>query len=697
MPIERAKNTNVVVLTKTPVKINSVQAKRSDQTFFTNVINFTLSDKTVTLRKSFDEIKVDYTDDTPVQYNPKVAKAVLNSGLGNFLKSNDTNEFASASFNSQLERLAVEATTIGESLGTDLAGFVSLSEDVFENTGGNDEPIVAEMTAGVPNISILKTSNQKSQIATLTGKSSGDGLLNVVITTGNPKGQKQVLEVVMNAKESQIDAVIKQTSTVNEKVVSASKKDISVNVAAEAQKINKKITRDLGNPVQSNTNANFGSLGTSFSNILGAVIGQIQSTGTTSKVGIPVPSIAEGVQVPEGFPAPPNIIDSDGVSNISSVVEKPALTSSNIGPTDKPFVLSSAGADFTGSLLGNATNYVFETVDTTQELELELRTMTREVTATIVNWTQTHSNVFLDANLVHRVELGRDLTLFGNQQIFNEGIDAGIQHHYVIMKDGTIQRGRPVNIIAGERTPFRRYGIHVIFVAGFNIPEPTDGNADAFDERFLSSDSITPEQWKSFDQYLETYFKVFPGGEVLGRSDVDPGGIAEFATGPGFDVRTYVQGKFDKSTVYTNPADRTEAFSPSEAVNQVPLETAKPSKKPVAEVPSVKEVLKVKDEVIDTSTGKFKLPTQEELDTAASEFESKSIEAGILSRDQVTFATDTIKGFDLGGAERLLKTAQNNDLLSSLNTVIDDIDKNRAKLINNGYSFDEATQSWSKK
>ena len=96
MPIERAKNTNVVVLTKTPVKINSVQAKRSDQTFFTNVINFTLSDKTVTLRKSFDEIKVDYTDDTPVQYNPKVAKAVLNSGLGNFLKSNDTNEFSSA-------------------------------------------------------------------------------------------------------------------------------------------------------------------------------------------------------------------------------------------------------------------------------------------------------------------------------------------------------------------------------------------------------------------------------------------------------------------------------------------------------------------------------------------------------------------------------------------------------------------------
>ena len=111
----------------------------------------------------------------------------------------------------------------------------------------------------------------------------------------------------------------------------------------------------------------------------------------------------------------------------------------------------------------------------------------------------------------------------------------------------------------------------------------------------------------------------------------------------------------------------------------------------------VKEVLKVKDEVIDTSTGKFKLPTQEELDTAASEFKSKSVEAGILSRDQVTFATDTIKGFDLGGAERLLKTAQNNDLLSSLNTVIDDIDKNRAKLINNGYSFDEATQSWSKK
>ena len=91
------------------------------------------------------------------------------------------------------------------------------------------------------------------------------------------------------------------------------------------------------------------------------------------------------------------------------------------------------------------------------------------------------------------------------------------------------------------------------------------------------------------------------------------------------------------------------------------------------------------------------MPTQEELDTAASEFKSKSVEAGILSRDQVTFATDTIKGFDLGGAERLLKTAQNNDLLSSLNTVIDDIDKNRAKLINNGYSFDEATQSWSKK
>ena len=108
-------------------------------------------------------------------------------------------------------------------------------------------------------------------------------------------------------------------------------------------------------------------------------------------------------------------------------------------------------------------------------------------------------------------------------------------------------------------------------------------------------------------------------------------------------------------------------------------------------------MLKLKDETIDLSTGKFKLPSQAELDSAANQFNIKSVEAGILSRDQAAFASDTIKGFDLGGAERLLKTAQNNDLLSSLNTVIDDIDKNRAKLINNGYSFEEATQSWSKK
>ena len=117
--------------------------------------------------------------------------------------------------------------------------------------------------------------------------------------------------------------------------------------------------------------------------------------------------------------------------------------------------------------------------------------------------------------------------------------------HYVILKDGTLQRGRPIELSTVDEMPFAERTIHIGFIAGYDVQfrDRSDGSAQA------TPNSITTQQWKTFNDICETLLNIKPGIGILGHND-----IHNASTCPGFDVEAYVSEKFGYTSPYV-PAD----------------------------------------------------------------------------------------------------------------------------------------------
>ena len=685
MAIQRGFQTNVITLPVVPTSILSVQGKRKDSQFFTNILDFELVDRTITIRRAYDEVKVEYTVEDKVPFNPQIAKEILNGDLTTFQKVNDIVELEAKALNSQIERLSKEGAPMGDIIGTVLGGFKSLTENIKENIGVTDEPVIAELTPDVPNITITKTSNKKTEITTLTGKQAEDGFLDAAVVAGNPAGIQSVLKNVIGAKDSQIKEAIQKSSSVPDKVETSVQKDVSTEVAAVAQKIVTKSMTDLGNPVQSSSQLGFGSLGSSFGNLLGAIAGKIRNVGTASKVGEVIPSFPGDVVIPEEYTNPGNIIEESGNTNLTNVVAKPSNTSKQITLSDIPFNAIVAGNKFLGALTPNS--YVYEPVDTLEELEFDFKNSNRNITTAVVDWSETWSNNFYTAKDIQRLQVDDAVLKFGPTYPIRQGIDGGIQWHYVIQKDGTIQRGRPISYKSGPQTKWSDYSVYVGFIAGYTVPRKVPNQ-----QLYLSSASITPDQWKSFNAFISAFYKIYPGGEIVGRRDIDSGSSA-----PGFDVELFLRGKRNKTTIYEYTSNRESAISPDEAVNLIPKKVSKPSNPAVPKVLQPKKILANSKKGIDETTGKVKVPTPEELLAKANSIPSLIQNAEGLSRDQRAFALDIVKKFNMGSLDRTAGTTKNNTLLNNIDSIVKSVDEQRTDLLNNGYTYDEKTKSWSKK
>jgi N-acetylmuramoyl-L-alanine amidase len=193
--------------------------------------------------------------------------------------------------------------------------------------------------------------------------------------------------------------------------------------------------------------------------------------------------------------------------------------------------LPSAGTSngLPSDIIAGPTTYTFAPIASMEELEAELRSASREITETIVHWTAHYiDNAGVGAREIHQIGIARGFS--------------GCSYHYIIKRDGTIERGRPINIKGAhaKANGHNNFSIGISFVAGYNCLSGTPNY-----ERYVSSESISSQQWTSLDQYLECFYKVFPGGQVFGHNDTDPGRKPD----PGVDIPQYVENKFGKSNV----------------------------------------------------------------------------------------------------------------------------------------------------
>jgi len=164
-------------------------------------------------------------------------------------------------------------------------------------------------------------------------------------------------------------------------------------------------------------------------------------------------------------------------------------------------------------------------VATEEELMVELKDIQREITECVIQWTETAK----DQNLT-----ARDFNDLLSEQ------DKTIPYHYLILRNGNLQRCRPLKDVGGAlNNSHESYSIQIAFVGGINANSRNKDYA-----QYLSSDSFTSEQFKTFDTFLRILYGGYPGIQVLGLNSIN---VNEKA--PGFSVESYIASKFNKHNI----------------------------------------------------------------------------------------------------------------------------------------------------
>lgn len=191
-----------------------------------------------------------------------------------------------------------------------------------------------------------------------------------------------------------------------------------------------------------------------------------------------------------------------------------------------PYVVGDNLSSWSGS---NSSNYDFSYINSYEELLSEIRSIKREVSAVVVHWTDTFTNKHLTAEQIHDMHVAM-------------GMD-GIGYHYVIRRDGTLQRGRPADVVGEHSLNWNNDTLSIAFVGGYNCPTGTNNP-----EIHQSAESLTRSQFNTFDLFLEVVYQYIYGCQVVGHND-----LQELEVDPGFDVINYCRSRFNKGTVFETP------------------------------------------------------------------------------------------------------------------------------------------------
>ena len=164
-------------------------------------------------------------------------------------------------------------------------------------------------------------------------------------------------------------------------------------------------------------------------------------------------------------------------------------------------------------------------VSSFEEMEAEMVTITRDVTTIVVHFSETYTN----ANLS------------------KDNVPGGGKYHYIVRRDGSVQRDQPLNSSPAHTQigSFDAHSIGVCLVGGLSVASGEEAVGPEVD-----ASSITRSQCNAMYAIFDAFFRVWPGGQALGHSEIDPE-----MQDPGFDVRDYVFAKFKKISLYENPEE----------------------------------------------------------------------------------------------------------------------------------------------
>lgn len=273
---------------------------------------------------------------------------------------------------------------------------------------------------------------------------------------------------------------------------------------------------------------------------------RIENTTTTTKI------FSTNIEKKARLAGVPEEEITKATQEISIIEEASKRLDTTIGGSlvlDTDFLTSAIPVSIDNSKWSGRTTSddVFTYISSVEELDLEFSTIQREITEVVVHATETYTNKNIGAieiNNIHN-ELGHD----------------GIGYHYVIRRDGRLQRGRPVNK-KGDHAPSNKhnnYSIGIVMVGGLDSP------AGDKNPRF-SAHTFTREQFSTLEKFLASFYRRYPGGQVFGHNDID---ILE--QDPYFDVIDYIESVFRKKNKISNTL-ASQPLSPSDLVERTEID-----------------------------------------------------------------------------------------------------------------------------
>ena len=227
-------------------------------------------------------------------------------------------------------------------------------------------------------------------------------------------------------------------------------------------------------------------------------------------------------------------------------ISQDTITDTTVAPevgekTTQDKVIGSEAVEWEGK---DTPDTFFTFIGSKEELVAEFRESTRPITEIVAHWTGSYTNQNWGSEIIHDIH---------NQRGFS-----GIGYHYIIHRDGRLQRGRPINLQGAHAKAYghNRYSIGVSMVGGYNCSSGTP-NPD----RFISADSLTPASLATFEMVMAAFYEVWPSGQAWGHNDITDLGKVD----PGFDVQEYVFNKFGKVNVYPDKGqDPISSMTPAE-------------------------------------------------------------------------------------------------------------------------------------
>ena len=194
----------------------------------------------------------------------------------------------------------------------------------------------------------------------------------------------------------------------------------------------------------------------------------------------------------------------------------------------------------------------FTYVSSVEELDFEMANKihsiytNREINNVVIHATETFTNKNIGAEEIDSIQKILDGGKQGKEYI---------GYHYVIRRDGRLQRGIPLTK-KGNHTETGNYNetsIGIAMVGGILSPT-TEGSWQT------SSASFTREQYNTLEQFLGVFYHHVAGGEVFGHNDINPDELD-----PYFDVQDYILslfGKVNESFVESPESEQTPIFIP---------------------------------------------------------------------------------------------------------------------------------------